>query len=277
MNPLMNTMPVLGDVGLRVQDLNRSLDYYTRILGLTLIEKTETSASLGVNQTPIIHLRANASWNHPSKPYTGLYHIAILLPDEADLGQILYHFAREGYQIDGAGDHLYSQALYMHDPDGNGIEIYADRPMDTWNVHDDGTVETDTQPVNLQRLVDMVHVESWDGLPDGTILGHMHLEVKDLKAHEAFYVNLLGYDIKTVWGNTALFISKNGYHHHIGANTWERPVDTLPDDVTGLDYMTLYVDDLNHLEETLDGVKRIDDQSITVRDPNGITLILKQY
>lgn len=263
----------LGEVSLTVSDLNQSVDYYTRIIGLTLLDRTDTTALLGVDGNALIYLVENTSYNYPREAYTGLYHVAILMPHEEDLGQILYHFSSQKYQLDGAGDHMYSQALYMHDPDGHGIEIYVDRPRSEWTINPDGTIESGTAAVDVEHLISLVKEVHWEGMPTGTKVGHVHLQIKDVDVFEKFYIEGLGFDLVTTW-HGARFISKYGYHHHIAGNAWAKPKAFLPEGIYGLNSYTLRVDDLTELKEHFSGDSSYTeiDNGFTVSDGNGITV-----
>ncbi|CAN5512919.1 VOC family protein [soil metagenome] len=212
----------LGRVRLQVADLERSLAYYQRVLGFRVLERTDERATLGAAEgvdTPQIelHERRGAA-PVPRRGRLGLYHYAILLPDRAALGDFVTHLAEIGERA-GASDHLVSEALYLQDPDGLGIEVYADRPRSDWR-HEAGQLAIATQPLDLQSLVRAAAGERWSGMPAGTVIGHIHLHVGDLARAEAFYHHGLGLD-KVVWSYPgALFLSAGGYHHHLGLNTW---------------------------------------------------------
>ncbi len=216
----------LGPVRLEISDLARSLDFYTRTLGLRVVERdagravlaTQRDAANGVD-TPLVELRERRSARPaPKRGLLGLYHFAILLPDRASLGRFVRHLADTGARA-GAGDHLVSEAFYLQDPDNLGIEVYADRPRSTWRrVGRELMMATD--PVDVADLVRAAGEEQWDGMPAGTVMGHVHLHVGDIERAAAFYSDALGFD-RTVWSYPgALFLSAGGYHHHLGANTW---------------------------------------------------------
>ena len=217
----------LGGVLLQIADLDRSLAYYTTVLGFQLLERTPTAAVLGApDGVPLVELRQLAG----ARPVMrrgrlGLYHFAVLLPDRASLGRFVSHLDRLGASA-GAADHLVSEALYLTDPDGLGIEVYADRPRDTWAVRGREIVMT-TEPLDLGDLVRAGGTEKWNGLPRGTTVGHVHLHVGDLAAAAAFYHQGLGLDAVVSSYPGALFLSAGGYHHHLGLNTWAGP-DAAP-------------------------------------------------
>jgi catechol 2,3-dioxygenase len=155
----------------------------------------------------------------PRPPHTtGLYHFALLLPSRVDLAQSLRHLVASRYPLQGAADHGVSEALYLADPDGNGIEIYVDKPRNAWPWLE-GQLQMVTDPLNVEDLLSS-YASSWNGLPEGTRIGHVHLQVADLGEAERFYSGLLGFDLMQRFGHSALFFSAGGYHHHSGVNTW---------------------------------------------------------
>ncbi|HEU4563687.1 MAG TPA: VOC family protein [Gemmatimonadaceae bacterium] len=211
----------LGPVRLQVSSLDRSLPFYEGTLGLRVVERGAGSAVLAAHgdDTPLVGLREGEGVRPaPRRGRLGLYHFAILLPDRGSLGRFVRHLAETGAQA-GAGDHLVSEALYLQDPDGLGIEVYADRPRETWQRIGRELVMA-TDPVDFAELVRAGGSEAWRGMPTGTVMGHVHLHVGDLAGASAFYSDALGFD-RTVWRYPgALFLSAGGYHHHLGANTW---------------------------------------------------------
>ncbi|WP_020619331.1 VOC family protein [Paenibacillus daejeonensis] len=204
-------------VNLKVQDLQRSLAFYQELIGFRILEQTATTASLTADgKTALLTLEA------PVEPKaghtTGLYHYALLLPTRSDLARFVRHYAASGLRL-GSSDHTVSEALYLSDPDGNGIEIYRDRDSSGW-TWTGGEVAMAVDPLNFEDLLSEPEVTPWDGLPAGTIMGHIHLHVAELKDTERFYTQGLGFEAVARYGNQALFISTGGYHHHIGLNTW---------------------------------------------------------
>lgn len=215
----------LGRVRLQVADLERSLAWYGQVLGLRVLARTAGGATLAAHghDAPLVELaeRPGAS-PQPHRGRLGLYHFAILLPDRAALGRFVAHLARIGERA-GASDHLVSEALYLNDPDGQGIEVYADRPRSTWRWDSQRQLSIDTRPLDLNSLVQAAGGEPWAGMPAGTVIGHVHLHVGDTEQAAAFYHAALGLD-KVVWSYPgALFLSAGGYHHHLGLNTWAGP------------------------------------------------------
>jgi catechol 2,3-dioxygenase len=213
----------LGRVRLQVADLARSLEYYERVLGLRVITRGERGAELGTTdgKTVIVELRElRGARAVPHHGRLGLYHFAILLPGRPALGRFVAHLAASGIRA-GMSDHLVSEAIYLTDPDGLGIEVYADRPRGEWR-QDGRQLVMATETLDVASVVAAAGGVPWDGMPPGTRLGHVHLFVSDLAAGEGFYHAGLGFD-KVVWSYPgALFLSAGGYHHHLGTNTWAR-------------------------------------------------------
>ena len=214
----------IGPVRLQVSDLARSLEYYETVLGLRAVERGDDRALLAPHgdDAPLLELRARRG-ARPRSPRggLGLYHFAILLPDRAALGRFVRHVAELGVRA-GAGDHLVSEAFYLQDPDNLGIEVYADRPRETWRRVDRELMMA-TDPVDVPGLIRAAGDAPWTGMPAGTVMGHVHLHVGDLARARAFYSEALGFD-RIVWHYPgALFLGAGGYHHHLGTNTWAGP------------------------------------------------------
>ena len=221
----------LGPVRLQVADLDRSLDFYAGSLGLRVLDRDAAEAVLGAvdDQRALValHERLGAP-PADGRPRLGLYHVALLLPDRAALGALVGHLAARGVRL-GAGDHLVSEAFYLNDPDGLGLELYADRPRAAWRrVGDELLMATD--PVDVGGMLAAAAGRSWTGMPAGTSVGHVHLHVGDLERAGALYGDGLGFD-RTVWSYPgALFFGAGGYHHHLGANTWAGARAEAPDE-----------------------------------------------
>jgi catechol 2,3-dioxygenase len=211
----------LGPVMLQVADLARSLEYYQHVLGFRVVSQSSGGAAFAAHgdDTVLIELRELPGARAvPRRGRLGLYHYAILLPDRAALGRFLAHLSSIGAYA-GMSDHLVSEALYLTDPDGLGIEVYADRDRKTWK-HEAGQLAMATDPLDTRSLVEAAGDIPWTGMPQGTKVGHVHLHVEDIAQAEAFYHGALGFD-KMVWSYPgALFLAAGGYHHHLGTNTW---------------------------------------------------------
>lgn len=211
----------LGPVLLQTADLARSVDYYRRVLGLRTLERGAGQATLGASDDPTALVRLSERQGArpvPRRGRLGLYHFAILLPDRPSLGRFAAHLASLG-EYAGMADHLVSEAFYLTDPDGLGIEVYADRPRETWAVHG-GKLAMAADPLDLQSLARAAGGKAWTGAPPGTRVGHIHLYVDDLGIAGSFYHEGLGLDRISLDFPGALFMSAGGYHHHLGTNTW---------------------------------------------------------
>jgi Predicted ring-cleavage extradiol dioxygenase len=210
----------LGTVRLQVADLARSVAYYEGVLGLRVLDRGQTVARLGAAEarTPLLELHERQGVAPvPRRGRLGLYHFAILLPDRSALGRFVRHLSDIGERA-GMSDHFVSEAIYLTDPDGLGIEVYADRPRSAWR-HADGQLVMTTVALDVNDLTASAG-GPWTGMPAGTVIGHVHLFVDDLERSAAFYHTGLGLD-KTVWNYPgALFLAAGGYHHHVGTNTW---------------------------------------------------------
>jgi catechol 2,3-dioxygenase len=210
----------IGAVHLQVVDLHRSLSFYEQVLGLRTHNATDASAVLSAygDERPLVVLHTTPGVTRALRGALGLYHFAILLPERGALGRFATHLASLEVRV-GMADHLVSEALYLWDPDGLGIEVYADRSRDTWPQRDRELVMT-TDPLDIRSVIAAGRGRIWAGAPEGTTLGHVHLHVGSLQQAEAFYHRALGLD-KTVWTYPgALFMSAGGYHHHLATNTW---------------------------------------------------------
>lgn len=209
----------LGAVSLTVSDLGRSLDFYGQVLGMTVLGQQGNTARLGTATRPLLTLTELPGASPAPRSSPGLYHFAVLLPTRADLARWVQHAARTGIRV-GQSDHLVSEAFYLNDPDGHGIEVYRDRPRSEWRWNLD-QVQMASDPIDLAGLLGEPGAdEPFQGLPGGTVMGHVHLRVSDLAATEAFYRGVLGFDVVARWPG-ALFVSVGGYHHHFGLNTWQ--------------------------------------------------------
>jgi catechol 2,3-dioxygenase len=211
----------MGAVHLTVADLTSSIEYYERAVGLRLHERAAKSARLGTGGEDLLVL-VEQPGARPVRGYCGLYHFALLLPRRPDLAGWLAHAAREQVPLVGMSDHFVSEAIYLTDPDGHGIEIYWDRPRELW----EGRVaeRMTTLPLDTANLLGELadpQDEPFGGLPSKTAMGHVHLCVADIPATVAFYRDVLGFALMASLGSHAAFLSTGGYHHHLGANTWE--------------------------------------------------------
>jgi len=210
----------MGAVELSVADLGRTLEYWQGVVGLRVLGRENGTASVGADTELVRFVEEPDA--RPVEGHTGLYHVALLVPDRPSLARWLAHAARDGVRMAGLSDHYVSEALYLRDPDQHGIEIYVDRPRDVW-AGKVGEVMTSV-PIDVENLLgelDDPATEPFDGLPDGTVVGHVHLRVADIPATVDFYRDVLGMDVTAELRPAAAFLSAGGYHHHVGANTWE--------------------------------------------------------
>ncbi|WP_077620323.1 VOC family protein [Bacillus sinesaloumensis] len=269
-------------VELKVTDLQRSLSFYENIIGFKVLEQQEKKVLLTADgKTPLVSIEQpdNITPKEPRK--TGLYHFALLLPTRADLGKVLFHLVQNNVPI-GASDHAVSEALYLDDPDGNGIEIYADRPDTEWEWSN-GEVKMVTEPLDGQGVLAAANGEKWNGLPKETVMGHIHMHVSDLVKTEEYYTKGLGFDVVTRYGGMALFISTGGYHHHIGLNTWNGVGSPAPsENSAGIKQFTLVFPTEAAIQSTVENLKKIganieeEDGVLFTKDPsqNKIKLVV---
>ena len=272
----------IGAVRLQVADVARSLAYYERVLGFRVVRRDGSTAVLGStgDDSPIIELHERPGARpHPRRGQLGLFHFAILLPDRASLGRFVRHLSEIGAHA-GMSDHLVSEALYLTDPDGLGIEVYADRPRADWR-YAGRELQMATNPLNVQDLIEAGGAERWAGMPNGTRIGHVHLHVGDLDRAAAFYHEALGFD-KVVWSYPgALFLSAGGYHHHLGTNTWATGAQAATDEDARLIEWELVMPDAasvaaaaTSVEASGGTIERSADGTVLARDPWGTAVRL---
>ncbi|NOU84707.1 glyoxalase [Paenibacillus sp. LMG 31460] len=230
----------VSHVHLIVEQLERSLSFYQGVLGFQILDRTESSVSLTLNGKDALVTLEQPADVLPKEPRrSGLYHYAVLLPDRKELAKVIQHFVDIKYPLQGISDHLVSEALYLADPDGNGVEIYVDRPSESWEWIGE-QVSMATEHFDLRSLLSEANGEKFTGLPSDTIMGHIHLHVSDLVKAAEFYLNGLGFKVVYQISNQALFISSGGYHHHIGLNIWNgKGVQAPSRNSVGLKYYTI--------------------------------------
>lgn len=208
----------IGKVTLTVNDLDRVSAFYQNAVGLHHLRGDASSVELGAEGRTLLELRRDAAARRRSPREAGLFHTAFLLPTRADLGRWIRHAMASQTPVVGASDHGVSEALYLSDPEGNGVEIYADRPVMTWQWKD-GLVTMPSDPLDIQPIIAASASGEWSGFPEGSVVGHMHLQVGALPPAEAFYRDILGFEVTSRYpGGT--FYAANGYHHHLATNTW---------------------------------------------------------
>jgi catechol 2,3-dioxygenase len=272
----------MGAVELTVSDLARSLDYYDKVVGLQLHARENGSARLGTGGEDLLVLH-ELPGAQPAPHNTGLFHFALLLPERADLARWLVHAAEDRVPLEGMSDHLVSEAIYLRDPDWHGIEIYRDRPRGEWE-RDGEFVKMATIPLDVQDLVGVLDdgQPPFERMPRDTTMGHVHLQVADIPATEQFYVGSLGMDLQARYGNQASFMSAGGYHHHLGANTWNSAgAAPPPDGSAALRHATVVVPDTDERDRVLARVadsgqepESTPEGSGFVRDPSGNRILV---
>ncbi|MGY4688295.1 VOC family protein [Salibacterium sp. K-3] len=239
----------VGSVVLTIADLHRSLEFYEGLLGFQVIGKTSQTAQLsadGRNTLIVLEERPGAVPKPPRT--TGLYHAAVLLPDRPSLGRILRRLVEQDYPLQGAADHDFSEAVYLPDPDGNGLELYRDRDRSQWTYDEEGWVQAPTVPMDADGVLRAAEGQEWNGMPAETVIGHIHLHVGDLEKTKAFYVDGLGFAPTVYMGDHALFVAAGGYHHHIGLNIWAgKDAPAPPEHAAGLKEYTVTFSDRQEL------------------------------
>jgi catechol 2,3-dioxygenase len=264
----------MGAVHLTVADLARSLAYYESAIGLRVHSRDDGRAALGAGGEDLLVL-VEQPGARPADRFCGLYHFALLLPDRGDLARWLGHAAAERVPLAGMADHFVSEALYLSDPDHHGIEIYADRPRPVWEGRVAETMTT--APLDVHDLMRAAGDAGFDALPRGTTMGHVHLRVREVASTTAFYAGTLGFDVMAALGTQATFLSAGGYHHHLGANTWEsRGAPPAPPDTARLLRATVLFPDAESRDRAGAAVdaEPLDDGALGVHDPSGNLLVL---
>jgi catechol 2,3-dioxygenase len=275
----------LGAISLTVSDLARSRAFYETALGLCMRELNDGGLAFAVpGGADLLRLYGDLSAPALDRRATGLYHLAILFPSRLDLAHALARLAEARWSLDGVADHLVSEALYLSDPDGNGIELYRDRPRDEWS-YVEGQLQMATLPLDLRGLADELSAAKGpqSAVPAGTVIGHVHLQVANIPDAEAFYHGVLGFDVTTRGYPGALFVSAGGYHHHLGLNTWHSAGSgpAAPGTV-GLRSYEVVLPERAELERVLDRIRdaglAIDTggaDPAAVRDPSGNLVLLR--
>ena len=259
----------MGPVELSVADLGRTLEYWERSIGLRVLERDGGRATLGAD-SPLVNF-VEEPGARPADGHTGLFHVALLVPDRPSLARFLAHAGRERIAVTGLSDHAVSEAIYLRDPDRHGIEVYADRPREVW----EGKVaqEMTTLPIDVENLLgelDDPATAPFDGLPDGTTVGHVHLRVADVDDTIGFYRDVLGLDLIVRHGEAA-FLSAGGYHHHVGGNTWEsRGASPAPPGSATLRHATFVLPDAVERDRV---AARVADSGQTPEPHNGGLLV----
>ena len=269
-------------IRLKVTDLDREREFYERAVGLQPVDEADGLVRLGADGAELVELAPSPDAAPRPNGTTGLFHLAILVPSREELARALARVLRTGWRLTGASDHLVSEALYLNDPEGNGIELYRDRPRAEWE-YKDGTVQMSTLPLDVQTLLGELDDAGNDahGMPAETRLGHVHLNVADLDEAEAFYAGTLGFDVTVRGYPGALFLATEDYHHHIGVNTWAGSgAPPPPAGSRGLEWFELAVGDpgrvdelARRLEESGAAVERLP-EGVRTSDPSGNGLLI---
>jgi catechol 2,3-dioxygenase len=272
----------VGRVTLTVRDLAAVRGFYERVVGLDTIEQNAGRALLGAGGRVLVELVEDR--DAPPRPprTTGLFHLALLVPDRAELARSLQRLIDARWPLQGASDHLVSEALYLADPEGNGIEIYRDRPRDEWRRDGDELLMA-TLPLDLNDV--MGEIDGGSGadprVPAGTVMGHVHLNVADIPSSERFYAGLVGLDVTARGYPGALFAAAGGYHHHVGLNVWNGTgIPAPPPGALGLRRFELELPGADALADVVGrlraGGAEIEeaDGAATVADPSGNRLRL---
>ncbi len=274
----------MGAVSLTAADLARSRAFYETALGLSVRETDEGALSFGVpGGADLVRLYGDASARALDRRATGLYHLAILFPTRLDLAHALARLAHADWSLDGVADHLVSEALYLSDPEGNGIELYRDRPREEWS-YADGQLQMATAPLDLRNLAGELATAAGPQptAPAGTVMGHVHLQVASIPHAEAFYHGVLGFDVTTRGYPGALFVSAGGYHHHLGLNTWHSAGSgPAAPGAVGLRSYEVILPDRAELDRMMDRIgdaglsaDALGEDSAAVRDPSGNRIVL---
>ena len=255
----------MGPVTLAVRDLDAQVRFYRDLLGMKVHAHAARDAQLGSDRV-LLRLRAEPDAKPRARGQAGLYHVAYLVPTRADLGRAIQHLVAARYPLQGASDHEFSEALYLADPEGNGIEIYADRPRAAWPAfHDLTWARMGPQPMDVESVLAEAGGIPWSGYPDGTTVGHVHLNVNDVERADAFYAGSLGFARVIALPGSASFLSAGGYHHHVAVNGWgtlRGPPNA--EDALGLREVTVVIPDAEGHEEA---TKRVGGEVAT--DPSG--------
>jgi catechol 2,3-dioxygenase len=267
----------IGCIELKISDLNRSLDFYSDLLGFQIVEREANRAALSPSSSagPLIILSAIRNAQRKPPRTTGLYHVAIRIPERPALGALLRRLLEHRYPLQGAADHLVSEAVYLADPDGNGLELYIDHPRDTW-PRMDGQVAMATDPLDADGLLREAN-QNWNGIHPKTDIGHVHLHVSDLSQAEDFYCGLLGFEVTQRSYPGALFVSAGGYHHHLGLNVWAgHGAPPPPPAAVGLELFQVIIPDeadrqnvINRLAEAGVDISSRSDSAVRFHDPHG--------
>ncbi|WP_249315446.1 VOC family protein [Bacillus sp. FJAT-49711] len=278
----MKQPTIIKQAVLIVRNLEKTEAFYEKVLGFKVIERTNEKVALSADgEKALLILEQNQDAVPRNPRTTGLYHLAFLLPERSHLADIVHYFIQTRYPLQGASDHHVSEALYMADPEGNGIEIYTDRAPEEWRWQE-GQVFMTTEALDIEDLLRDATETGWQGMPERTVIGHIHLQVSELNKTREFYCDGLGFDLVLNYGSQASFISKNKYHHHIGLNTWNSKGAPAPaKNSTGLKNYTIVLPSDEEKQKVIDRLKEInaslslDNGKIITEDPSGTEIVLE--
>lgn len=266
----------LGSVVLTVADIDLQAAFYREAIGLVELRRERDLVELGTPGGGAALVALVGRPDAPQRPprTTGLFHLALLVPSRRDLARALNRVTQAGYRLTGASDHLVSEALYLDDPEGNGIEIYRDRPREEW-IRRDGQLQMATLPLDLEGVLGAAAPhDGGDGMAAGTRIGHVHLQVAHIPTAEAFYVEALGFEPIVRGYPGALFVAAGGYHHHVGLNTWAgQGIPAAPEGARGLRHFTIVLPDGDELARTVERVEAAGQAADGYGDGDGATFI----
>lgn len=259
----------IGAVRLKVRDLGAVSAFYQSVLGLRLVVSGDDRITLGSGGTPLLELVGDPKLAPLDPRQAGLFHTAFLMPARADLARWVAHVVEARVPLQGASDHIVSEALYLADPEGNGIEVYADRPVSDW-LGESGEIRMSTDPLDLQDLLRSAEGTEWSGFPEAGSVGHVHLQVGDTADADRFYRDVLGLDIAARYPG-ASFYGSGGYHHQLAGNVWNsRRASTRPEGMAGLEAVEILVRDAMNITAI---AARADSAGIaSTRNADGLTL-----
>jgi catechol 2,3-dioxygenase len=272
----------IGIVHYNVSNLDRATYFFEEALGMVVISKTDQAVTLGTIASEPLLVLHRVNNPPPRKKTTGLYHIAIRLPNREDLARLIFHLVNNQVDIEGIADHGVSEALYLTGPEEMGIELTCDREYDEWPIDEEGQLDMVTEDLDIDDLMLTIKgkTKKWVGLPAGTSIGHIHLSVAELEKTAEFYSDL-GFDLTQVYGDQALFFASGEYHHHIGANTWHSAGATpLATDTAGLRYFEIVLPNQKSIDLLNDsliegGWETLKEEAeVSLLDPNGIQIKL---
>ena len=259
----------VGTVRLKVRDLDAVSTFYQSVLGLSAVATSDHRVTLGVGSSPLLVLEGDSSLSPLDPRQAGLFHTAFLMPTRSDLARWVAHVAEARVPLQGASDHIVSEAICLADPEGNGIEVYADRPVSAW-LGEAGEIQMSTDPLDLPGLLQSAEGTEWSGFPNNGSIGHVHLQVGGTAEADAFYRDVLGLDIAARYPG-ASFYGSGGYHHQLAGNIWNsRRVGKRPEGMAGLDAVEILVRSPNDLAAIAARAESAGNASIT--DTNGLTL-----